>query len=107
MAQDLGYQILVADGMPIVVQILARKDVDAIVGVACMDSLEAAFEKVWQLGLPAVAVPLLEGTCKDTSVDLDWVRHYVEGFCANGGATTAPTTARSPPPRRRWAGMPP
>lgn len=82
-AEQLGYHVLVAEGMPAVVQVLAhRGDIDAIVGVACLDSLAAAFDTVWQIGVPAVAVPLLRATCRDTAADMEWVRQFVEGIDA-------------------------
>ena len=76
-AQAAGYRTLVADGTPPVVRALAEGGIDGIVGVACMDSLEAVFDKIWQLGLPAVAVPLLEGTCCDTTADVSWLEEYL------------------------------
>ncbi|NQU76874.1 MAG: polyprenyl synthetase family protein [Planctomycetes bacterium] len=69
-AEQLGYRVLVADGTPIVVKVLAERNVDGIVGVACLDSLEAVFEKIWQMGVPACAVPLLRDDCRDTATDL-------------------------------------
>jgi len=77
-AHQLGYRTLVADGTPIVVKTLAEEETDAILGVACMDSLESAFDKVRHLGVPAVAVPLLNGNCKDTATDLDLVADLLE-----------------------------
>ena len=77
-AEQLGYSILVADGTPIVVKVLAETGMDAILGVACLDSLESAFEKVRHLGMPAVAVPLLSANCRDTTVELDQVAALLE-----------------------------
>jgi geranylgeranyl pyrophosphate synthase len=77
-AQAAGYRTLVADGTPPVVRALAAGGIDGIVGVACMDSLEAVFGKIWQLGLPAVAVPLLDNTCCSTTADLPWLEDYLE-----------------------------
>ncbi len=76
-AESLGYRVLIADGTPIVVKILAEKNVEAIIGAACLDSLEAVFEKVWQLGVPAVAVPLLSANCRNTTADLAWLEEFV------------------------------
>jgi geranylgeranyl pyrophosphate synthase len=68
-AERLGYTVLIAEGTPIVVRILAEADLDGIIGVACLDSLEKSFYKVQRGGIPAVAVPLLRDGCKDTCVD--------------------------------------
>ena len=77
-AEELGYKVLVAEGTPIVLKIIVSGYVDAILGVACLDVLEKAFNKVLQVGVPAIAVPLLSNKCKDTSVDEDWVAEVIE-----------------------------
>jgi len=77
-ARQLGYRTLIADGVPVVVNTLATESIGAVVGVACLDSLEAVFEKIWQLQAPAVAVPLLTDNCTDTSADLAWLAEYLE-----------------------------
>src|SRR5690606_35945778 len=45
-AEDLGYRVLVAEGSPIVMKILVSGYVDAVVGVACLNVLEKAFDKI-------------------------------------------------------------
>lgn len=87
-AEQLGYRILVADGTPIVVRLLKEAPFEAVVGSACMDSLIGVFDRVSLLGVPAVAVPLLDGTCRDTETDLQWLAEYVESF---DPAATEPT----------------
>jgi len=77
-AQAMGYRIVEADGTPVVIEALAQPDVEGIVGVACLDSLEAVFQKAWHLGIPSVAVPLLTGNCRNTTVDLTWVARFVD-----------------------------
>jgi len=72
-AEDLGYRVLVAEGSPIVMKILVSGYVDAVVGVACLNVLEKAFDKIMLAGIPSMAVPLLSSDCRNTSVDEDWV----------------------------------
>ncbi len=72
-AEELGYKVLVSEGTPIVLKIIVSGHVDAIVGVACLNVLEKAFDKVLLAGIPCVATPLLSSNCKSTSVDNDWV----------------------------------
>lgn len=72
-AQRLGYQVLIAEGTPIVVDLILHGQVDAILGVACLSSLERSLEKILQVGLPCMAVPLWEGQCQDSQTDEDWV----------------------------------
>jgi geranylgeranyl pyrophosphate synthase len=72
-AEDLGYKVLVSEGTPIVLKIIVSGHVDAIVGVACLNVLEKALDKILMAGIPCVAAPLLSSNCRSTSVDNDWV----------------------------------
>jgi geranylgeranyl pyrophosphate synthase len=76
-AEELGYKVLVAEGSPIVTRVIAQGEADALVGVACLDMLEKALDKLLAAGIPAVAVPLLSNHCKDSSVDEDWVHDII------------------------------
>lgn len=76
-AEQMGYRVLVAEGSPIVMKIVVSGYVDAILGVACLNVLEKAIDKILLAGIPCVAVPLLSSQCKNTSVDEDWVREMV------------------------------
>ncbi|MSU76607.1 MAG: DUF116 domain-containing protein [Gemmataceae bacterium] len=82
-AEDLGYKVLVSEGTPIVLKIIVSGHVDAIVGVACLNVLEKAIDKILMAGIPCVAAPLLSSNCKSTSVDNDWVFEMI-------GLKTAP-----------------
>jgi geranylgeranyl pyrophosphate synthase len=77
-AEDLGYKVLVSEGTPIVLKIIVSGHVDAIVGVACLNVLEKALDKVLLAGVPCVAVPLLSSNCKNTSVDENWVAELID-----------------------------
>lgn len=77
-AEDLGYKVLVSEGTPIVLKIIVSGHVDAIVGVACLNVLEKALDKILLAGIPCVAVPLLSSNCKSTSVDEDWVMEFID-----------------------------
>jgi geranylgeranyl diphosphate synthase, type II len=77
-AEELGYKVLVSEGTPIVLKIIVSGHVDAIVGVACLNVLEKAFDKILLAGIPCVATPLLSSNCKSTSVDDDWVFRMIE-----------------------------
>lgn len=78
MAQQLGYQVLIAEGSPVVMQMILANRADALLGVACLNSLEGALEKILLGGIPCMAVPLLAGTCQNTATDEDWVREMIE-----------------------------
>lgn len=77
-AEELGYKVLVAEGSPIVLKIIVSGHVDAIVGVACLNVLEKAIDKILLAGIPCMAVPLLSSDCRNTSVDEDWVSEMVD-----------------------------
>ncbi len=77
LAENMGYHVLIAEGSPIVMQILLAGEVDAVLGVACLNSLEKALDKVLLVGLPSMAVPLFTGTCSDSDSDEDWIREMI------------------------------
>src|SRR5262245_26690427 len=77
-AEELGYKVLVSEGTPIVLKIIVSGHVDAIVGVACLNVLEKAIDKVLLAGIPCVAAPLLSSNCRSTSVDDDWVAELID-----------------------------
>jgi geranylgeranyl pyrophosphate synthase len=77
-AEELGYKVLVSEGTPIVLKIIVSGHVDAIVGVACLNVLEKAIDKVLLAGVPCVAAPLLSSNCRSTSVDDDWVAELID-----------------------------
>lgn len=76
-AEDKGYKVLVAEGSPVVLKIIVSGYVDAIVGVACLNVLEKAIDKILLAGIPCMAVPLLSSDCRNTSVDNDWVEEMI------------------------------
>ncbi|HVL12410.1 MAG TPA: DUF116 domain-containing protein, partial [Gemmata sp.] len=87
-AEELGYKVLVSEGTPIVLKIIVSGHIDAIVGVACLNVLEKAFDKVLLAGIPCVATPLLSSNCKNTSVDNDWVFESIGLHTPPAGAKT-------------------
>ena len=76
-AEDMGYRVLVAEGSPVVMKIIVSGYVDAIVGVACLNVLEKAIDKILLAGIPCMAVPLLSSDCRNTSVDEEWVAEMI------------------------------
>lgn len=87
-AEDLGYKVLVAEGSPIVLKIIISGYVDAIIGVACLNVLEKAIDKILLAGIPCLAVPLLSSDCRNTSVDEDWVSEMIQAKSAPAQAQT-------------------
>ena len=79
-AEQLGYKVLVAEGSPIVLKIIVGGYVDSILGVACLNVLEKAIDKVLIAGVPSYAVPLHSGDCKNTKMDEAWIWEVLEQY---------------------------
>ena len=77
LAEEMGYRVLVAEGSPVVMKIIVGGYVDAVVGVACLNVLEKAIDKVLLAGIPCMAVPLLSSDCRNTRVDEAWVNEMI------------------------------
>jgi len=87
-AESLGYSVVIAEGTPVVVEIVLSGRADAILGVACLDSLDQAFDRIAQLGVPNIAVPLLVDGCVNTVADLDAVQEWLHLQSDAAGART-------------------
>jgi len=72
-----GYRVLIAEGSPIVMQLILNAEVDAILGVACLNVLEKSLEKILLAGIPCMAVPLFASRCRESETDEDWVREMI------------------------------
>ncbi|MGH7202330.1 MAG: polyprenyl synthetase family protein, partial [Planctomycetaceae bacterium] len=79
-AEQLGYKVLVAEGSPIVLKIIVAGYVDGILGVACLNVLEKAIDKVLIAGVPSYAVPLHSGDCKNTTLDESWIWEVIDQY---------------------------
>ena len=79
-AEQLGYKVLVAEGSPVVLRIIVSGHIDGILGVACLNVLEKAIDKVLIAGVPSYAVPLHSGDCKNTSLDESWVWDVLDKY---------------------------
>ena len=77
LAEEMGYRVLVAEGSPVVMKIIVGGYVDAVIGVACLNVLEKAIDKVLLAGIPCMAVPLLSSDCRNTKVDEEWVDQMI------------------------------
>ena len=79
-AEKLGYKVLVAEGSPIVLKIIVSGYIDGILGVACLNVLEKAIDKVLIAGVPSYAIPLHSGDCKNTTLDQSWVFEVLDKY---------------------------
>jgi geranylgeranyl pyrophosphate synthase len=85
-AEQLGYAVIVAEGTSSLFLKILEDDVDAIFGVACLDSLEKSFQHLVDLGVAHMAVPLLKDGCRNTEAEIDLIRDLLT-------AEAAPTLA--------------
>jgi geranylgeranyl diphosphate synthase type II len=69
--------------------------------MACLDSLERAFSRVRELGIPNVAVPLLTNGCSATTAEMDVLHGWLR--CADGAG--APRTRSYLPALRQAEGL--
>lgn len=76
-AEKLGYAVMVAEGSALVMSLIQTGQVEALVGISCLSVLERTFPYVEAAAIPAIAVPLLQDDCVNTTVDIDWVWDYL------------------------------
>jgi geranylgeranyl diphosphate synthase type II len=76
-AEKLGYAVLVAEGSAIVMSSSRPARSRPSSAFPACPCLERTFPYVEAAAIPAVAVPLLQDDCIDTTVDIDWVWDYI------------------------------
>ena len=78
-ADRLGYVVLIAEGSPVVMSLIESGQVEAVIGVSCLEVLEKVFPYMESAAVPGIALPLLVDGCVNTSVDLDaiWEALYL------------------------------
>ncbi|MCJ8331920.1 MAG: polyprenyl synthetase family protein [Lentisphaeria bacterium] len=76
-SEKLGYVVLVAEGTPLVMQLIETGKIEAIVGVSCLNVLERVFPYMESAAVPGIAIPLLQDDCKDTNIDLTWLMDVI------------------------------
>lgn len=77
-AERMGYQVIIAEGTPSVILKVLEGGADAVLGVACLDSLEKSYSRIADLGIPHLAVPLLGNGCVRTQPDMEQILHWME-----------------------------
>ncbi|MHB9132472.1 MAG: polyprenyl synthetase family protein [Armatimonadota bacterium] len=87
-AEALGYRVVVAEGVSTVFDLIFTGEVDAVLGVACLDSLERSFQRMADLGIPHQAVPLLRDGCLETEVEGDIIQSLLQAKIARSSWRT-------------------
>ena len=72
-AEALGYAVLIAEGSPIVMSLIETGQIEAVVGVSCLSTLERVFPYMEAGAVPGIAIPLLYEGCRNTAIDTDWL----------------------------------
>lgn len=88
LAHELGGRVVVAEGTSGVITEVLEGRADAVLGVACLDSLEKSFERISDLGIPHQAVPLLCDGCVDTTAEFDLIRALLSARGEGGRRVT-------------------
>lgn len=70
-ADALDMPVLVAESSSAVADWVEQGEIQAVVGVSCLESLEKSFPSMLRSAVPGIAVPLLRDGCKDTVFDPD------------------------------------
>ena len=76
-AEALGMKVRAAEASPEVMQLLFDNSIEAIVGVASLQLLEKALDKILLAGIPALAVPLLNEDESQEEFDSEWVQELL------------------------------
>jgi geranylgeranyl pyrophosphate synthase len=87
-ANKLGLTVKTTASSTEIMQVLFTGTIDAIVGVASLDTLEKAIDKILLVGIPALAVPLLTNDEQSPTFDADWVQDMLH---LGPAVSTAPT----------------
>jgi geranylgeranyl pyrophosphate synthase len=58
--------------------VILANQVDAILGVACLDVLERSLDRILLAGIPCMAVPLFASRCRESRTDLSWVHEMID-----------------------------
>ena len=73
-AEALGIPVLVSESSSSVSEWVEAGNIQAVIGVSCLESMEKTFPAMFRNGIPGIGVPLLAGGCKDTVPDADLLR---------------------------------
>ena len=77
MAEQQGMMSLVAEGITVVSKLAGlfeSGEIDAVIGVGCLESLEKTFPVLVENAVPGMAVALNCAGCKDTNMDEDYLK---------------------------------
>ncbi len=95
-AEALGYRVIIAEGTSAVVSLVLEGNADAILGVACLDSLDKSFERIVDAGIPHQAVPLLRDGCTNTEAEIEYIHKLLHLYSSIGLTNKTSSSAGHP-----------
>jgi len=75
----------VSEGTTMASRLVESGNVDAIVGVGCMEVLQKMFSSVRKYSVPAIGVPLISCGCIDTTADAEWINEEIYNIDLHSG----------------------
>lgn len=76
-ADALGYATLIAEGTAAVSGLVRAGKAEAVIGAGCLSTLQETFAQVADQAVPALAVPLLNNGCDNTSLDVNMIADMI------------------------------
>jgi len=76
-ADELGYHTIVSEGTTSASLLLSSGQVECVIGVGCLHSLERSFHLAVKEAVPSLAIPLYNNDCKDSKVDKIWLDEVI------------------------------
>jgi len=73
LAEQAGINVLVAESSASVAQWIESSEIQAVIGVSCLTSLEKAFPAMNASAVPGLAIPLLADGCRNSTFDLEFL----------------------------------
>ena len=77
-ADALDMPVLVAESSSAVADWVEEGEIQAVIGVSCLESLEKSFPAMLRSAVPGIAVPLLRDGCRDTVFDPEDLRRALD-----------------------------
>jgi geranylgeranyl diphosphate synthase, type II len=84
-AEQLGYIVLISEGTTVTTQLIESGQIDAVIGVGCMEVLQKMYDSVQKYAVPGIGIPLQNCGCIDTSVDSKWVKEEIYNINQKNG----------------------
>lgn len=84
-ADKLGILTIVSEGYSGVEKLLQSGEAEAVIGVACLESLEKSYPKLIGKAVAAVAVVLNESNCVDTTYDNESAMEFLKMSSSSAG----------------------